>query len=86
VRIHPLAVRSPLVKTPEVLEYQVRQTERGIDLAVVTGGPLDEAALATKVARSLAEAGLTEPEVTVRRVDAIQRVARTGKARRFIPL
>jgi phenylacetate-CoA ligase len=86
LRVHPLAIRSPLVKTPEVLEYQVRQTPRGAGLAVVAAGALDPSRLARKVARSLAEAGVPDPQVTVRCVDAIERDARTGKARRFIPL
>lgn len=84
--VHPLVIRSPMVKTPEVLEYQARQTLRGVDLAIVTSGPIDESAVAQKVAHSLEEAGLHQPEVTVRVVDAIVRDERTGKARRFIPL
>lgn len=86
VRVHPLAVRSPLVKTPAVLEYQVRQTPRGVDLAVVATAALDQARLAKDLARSLAAAGVPDPEVSVRRIDAIERDPRTGKARRFIPL
>lgn len=85
LRVHPLVIRSPLVKSPEVLEYQVRQTPRGADLTVVAAAPVDPARLARTVARSLAEVGLPDPEVTVRCVDAIERDARTGKARRFIP-
>jgi phenylacetate-CoA ligase len=86
VRVHPLVIRSPLVKSPEVLEYQVRQTPRGADLAVVAAAVVDPARVARDVARSLADAGLPDPEVTVRCVDVIERDARTGKARRFIPL
>lgn len=84
--VHPLVIRSPMVKTPEVLEYQARQTLRGVDLAIVTNGPVDESAVAQKVAHSLEEAGLDRPEVTVRVADAMVRDDRTGKARRFIPL
>lgn len=86
VRVHPLAVRSPLVKTPAVLEYQVRQTPGGVDLAVVATAALDQTRLAQDVALSLAAAGVADPAVTVRRVAAIDRDPRTGKARRFIPL
>lgn len=84
--VQPIVIRSPMVKTPEVLEYQARQTPHGVDLAIVARGPVDESTVAQRVARSLEEAGLDRPEVTVRVVDAIVRDDRTGKARRFIPL
>ncbi len=86
VTIHPLAIRSPLVKTPEVTEYQVRQTPSGADVDVVVSAPVDEAALAGRIARSLAGAGLRDPHVVVRTVASIERNAATGKARRLIPL
>jgi phenylacetate-coenzyme A ligase PaaK-like adenylate-forming protein len=50
VTIHPLAIRSPLVKTPEVTEYQVRQTPHGVDVAVVGSAPVDEVAVRTVAA------------------------------------
>jgi phenylacetate-CoA ligase len=84
--VQPLVIRSPMVQTPEVLEYQVRQTPRGVDLAIVANGPVNESDLAQKVARSLEQAGLDRPEVRVCVTDAIVRDERTGKARRFIPL
>jgi phenylacetate-coenzyme A ligase PaaK-like adenylate-forming protein len=84
--IQPLVMRSPLVKTPQVTEYQVRQTARGVDLDVVVNAPVDERALATLIARSLGEAGLPDAAVTIRVVERIERDARTGKVRRFVPL
>jgi phenylacetate-coenzyme A ligase PaaK-like adenylate-forming protein len=36
--IHPLVIRTVMVKTPEVMDYQVRQTAVGIDLAVIVEG------------------------------------------------
>jgi hypothetical protein len=36
--------------------------------------------------RSLRQAGLPGPRVTIRRVGALDRDAMTGKARRFVPL
>ena len=35
VTIHPLVIRSVLVRSPDVLEYQVRQTTSGIDVRAV---------------------------------------------------
>src|SRR4029434_3334426 len=37
VDVHPHAVRSALVATPAVVDYQVRQTPGGIEVDVVTG-------------------------------------------------
>jgi phenylacetate-coenzyme A ligase PaaK-like adenylate-forming protein len=86
VDVHPHAVRSALVATPAVLDYQVRQTPRGIEVDVVTGGVLDLAELQTRLTTALATAGLRDPEVDVRVVDDLDRNAATGKLRRFVPL
>ena len=79
-------IGTPLLRAPAVREFQVRQTERGADLAVVIDGDLDVAALITDVRDSLRQAGLPGPQVTLRRVEALDRDPLTGKARRFIPL
>jgi phenylacetate-CoA ligase len=84
--VDPLVIRSVMVRTPAVLEYQVRQTSRGIDVAVVAGQPTDHAALAAALARSLRTAGLPDPQVNIQQVADIVRHPETGKARRFIPL
>jgi phenylacetate-CoA ligase len=71
---------------PAVREFQVRQIEHGADLAVVIDGDLDAATLTTDVRDRLRQAGLPGPQVTLRRVKALDRDPLTGKARRFIPL
>jgi phenylacetate-coenzyme A ligase PaaK-like adenylate-forming protein len=86
VAVDPLVIRSVMVRTPAALEYQVRQTSGGIDVAVVAGGQLDHAALAASLGQSLRAAGLPGPQVRVRQVPDIARHPETGKARRFIPL
>ena len=43
VVVHPIVVRSVMVKTPAVREYQVRQTPRGIAVSVVAPDGLDAA-------------------------------------------
>jgi len=86
VRVHPLVLGTPLLSHPAVREFQVRQTERGADVAAVADGDLDVAALAGAVRDGLRRAGLADPRVTVRRVDAVHRDPLTGKARRFVPL
>jgi phenylacetate-CoA ligase len=86
VAVDPLVIRTVMVRTPAALEYQVRQTGRGLDVAVVASGPLDHPALAAALAASLRAAGLPDPQVHVRQVPDIARHRETGKARRFIPL
>jgi phenylacetate-CoA ligase len=85
VAVDPLVIRTVMVRTPAVLEYQARQTSCGIDIAVVASGPLNQAALAAALERSMHGAGLPDPQVHVRQVPDIARHPQTGKARRFIP-
>jgi phenylacetate-coenzyme A ligase PaaK-like adenylate-forming protein len=86
VEVHPHAIRTELVMAPAVREYQVHQTERGAHVAVVADGELDPDALATAIARNLRRAGVPDPHVTVRRVDAVPCHPQTGKVTRFIAL
>ena len=75
VDLHPHAVRAVLVATAAVLDYQVRQTRRGIEVDA-----------RTRLTSALATAGLRDPKVDVRVVDDLERNAATGKLRRFLPL
>jgi phenylacetate-coenzyme A ligase PaaK-like adenylate-forming protein len=84
VEIHPLVIRSVLVKTPEVSDYQVRQTARGIELTAQAEVALETEPLRLELIASLASAGLHDPEVEVRAVPALERHGDTGKLRRFI--
>jgi phenylacetate-coenzyme A ligase PaaK-like adenylate-forming protein len=86
VEVQPFAIRTVMVAEPVVVEYQVRQTERGADVSIVRDGDVDEDALAAKLADALAKAGVPDPVVTLEAVDAIPRHAETGKAKRFVPL
>jgi phenylacetate-CoA ligase len=86
VAVDPLVIRTVMVKTTAALEYQVRQTERGIDIAIIAEGELNPTVLAAALAKSLNDAGLPDPEARVREVTDIARHPETGKARRFIPL
>jgi hypothetical protein len=43
IAVDPLVIRTVMVRTPAVVEYQVRQTRRGIEVAVVANGCLDHA-------------------------------------------
>jgi phenylacetate-CoA ligase len=85
VEVHPHVLRSTLVAAAAVREYQVRQTERGVDVACVPDGAVAGRALASRLEQGLRRAGLAEPQVCVRMVAAISRDPLTGKVRRFIP-
>ena len=84
--IDPLVIRTVMVRTPAALEYQVRQTARGIDIAIIVQGELNPAALTMALRQSLQAAGLPNPEVRLRTTTDIARHPETGKARRFTPL
>src|SRR4030095_1407495 len=63
VQVHPLTVRAALLKHPEVLDYQVRQTATGIDVSLLADGMLDATALARELSAALVAAGLSAPTV-----------------------
>jgi len=84
LEIHPLVIRSVLVKTPEVSDYQVRQTARGIAVTAQADAALETESLRRELIASLASAGLRDPEVDVRAVPMLERQEDTGKLRRFI--
>ena len=84
VVVHPLVLRSVLVDTPEVVEYQVTQTRRGVHVAVVAPGGVHERGLAARLAAALGGAGVHGAEVTVESVAAVARHPDTGKTKRFV--
>jgi phenylacetate-coenzyme A ligase PaaK-like adenylate-forming protein len=84
--VHPFVLGAPLLHASAVREYQIRQTERGADIAAVIDGDFDPAVLMAAVERHLREAGLAGPQVRVCRVGALDRDPMTSKIRRFVPL
>jgi phenylacetate-coenzyme A ligase PaaK-like adenylate-forming protein len=85
-RVHELTVRSPVIRAAGMADYQIRQTPAGLDAQVQASGELDVAALAAALRGALIEAGLADPEVTVRSVDFLDRDPLSGKVRRLVPL
>ena len=83
--VHPHVIRSALATAGTVCEYQVRQTDDGVDVTCVTCGHLATTALAARLEHALRQAGLTEPQVSIRLAETITRDPRTGKVSRFIP-
>ena len=85
--VHPHVIRSVMLRSPEVADYQVRQTRTGIEADVIaaSGGASTED-LRRQLAEALAHGGLSQPDVTVRIAGDLPRCAGSGKLRRFIPL
>lgn len=82
--VHPIVVRSVLVRCPAVAEYQVRTTENSMHVAMIAAAPVDTDRVADELRRGLATAGVDGIDVTVTRVDQLARDPRTGKLVRFV--
>jgi len=86
IAIHPHAIRAVLVKTPEVIDYQLRQTTRGVEIVALIAGELDASELCRRSAAALVEAGLPDAEVSLTRTGTLPRDHRTGKLQRVVPI
>jgi len=86
IEVHLHLFRSALGRRPQILEYQVRQTAVGADIAVRTSAQLDTEALSRELLTALAKLGVDHPRVSVAEVEDIERSGSTGKLHRFIPL
>jgi phenylacetate-coenzyme A ligase PaaK-like adenylate-forming protein len=85
ISIHPHVFRSPLSRTPEIIEYQVRQTPRGATIAIRTVGEVNVETLRAEIATHVAKAGLHDPDIAVVCVASIERTT-AGKLKRFVPI
>ena len=86
VEIHLHLFRSALGRRRQVLEYQVRQTRAGADIAVQTSAALEIEALRRELIQGLEALGLVQAQVSITDVREIQRGESTGKIQRFVPL
>jgi phenylacetate-coenzyme A ligase PaaK-like adenylate-forming protein len=86
VAVHPHVIRSALISQAAIREYQVRQTERGVDVACVADRDFDQTALAARLEHALCQVGLAEPHVSIKMFPAISPHPDTGKVKRFIPM
>jgi phenylacetate-coenzyme A ligase PaaK-like adenylate-forming protein len=78
--------RSVLGRQRNIVEYQVRQTASGADVAIRCTGPVDYLEVGAEITRDLKALGLDSPEITVVPVERLDRIASSGKLKRFIPL
>ena len=86
VLIHPMVFRTPLGQNPGVEQYQVHQTRRGADVAVIARSEFDVEQLRADIAEALQSRGLDNPEITIKLVETLEHHKETGKMKRFIPL
>jgi phenylacetate-coenzyme A ligase PaaK-like adenylate-forming protein len=87
--IHPHVIRSVLLRHPDVLDHQIRQTPNGVDVLLVARDLSPGSGLVViqrEIEAALVAGGLRHPDVTVSPVAHVERDARTGKARRVVPL
>ncbi len=84
--VHPIVIRSVMVRTPDVIDYQVNQTSGGINVFAVATDGLDVDDLTVRLRHALAGAGLDRAHIGVQRVDRLDRHPVSGKLRRFIPI
>jgi phenylacetate-coenzyme A ligase PaaK-like adenylate-forming protein len=84
--LHPHVIRSVMLRSPEVADYQIRQTRTGIEADIIAAGGVSIEALRRRLMEALAHGGLSRPDVTVRIAGDLPRCAGSGKLRRFVPL
>ncbi|HEV7215726.1 MAG TPA: AMP-binding protein, partial [Chloroflexota bacterium] len=84
--VHPYIFWTALGTVGEILEYQVRQTPRGADIAVLAAGDLDQAAITRQLVAAYDMLELPNAEIVLRRVSALERLTGSGKLKRFFPL
>jgi len=85
VHVHPIVIRSVMVASPDVIDYQVNQTRSGIEVFAVTSAGFDVDDLTSRLRRALHGAGLDHADVVVHRVEHVDRHPVSGKLRRFSP-
>jgi phenylacetate-CoA ligase len=61
IEVHLHLFRSALGRRRQILEYQVRQTPTGADIAIRTLAPLDGDALRQELLQDLTTAGIARP-------------------------
>ncbi len=86
VRVHPVTFSSAFEHYPNVVEYQVSQTEHGVAISILTNGPVALEQLERDVAEYLEKSGLYNPEVSARIVDRLERTPGVAKLKRFVRL
>jgi phenylacetate-CoA ligase len=77
------AFRHVLGTDSRIVEYQVVQTEEGVDVLVV--GDADVQSLAPTLVDAMQRHGVARPSIRIRVVETLGRTQASGKLRRFVP-
>jgi phenylacetate-coenzyme A ligase PaaK-like adenylate-forming protein len=85
-RVHPHVFRSAMGRQAGIVEYQVRQTDRGARITIRCGGRVELERLGAEVADELAKLGVPRPVIDITAVDRLERDGGPAKLRRFVPL
>lgn len=83
VEIDPDDFIGVLLAEENISDYQITQTERGVDIAVEVINPIDPTELSKTLTQLLIQRGLKNAEVSVNVVDTLPRHPETGKLKRF---
>jgi phenylacetate-CoA ligase len=86
VIVHPVVFWSAFEHYPSVVEYQVKQTEHGVAISLLTNGPAALEQVERDVAEYLEKSGLDNPEVSATAVDKLERTPGVAKLKRFVPM
>lgn len=83
--VHWQVLLAVLAPVQEILEFQVRQTARGVEILLRLDDPdIEHARIPHRTRRALERLGVPDPIVEVRAVDEIPHVPGSSKLRRFI--
>jgi phenylacetate-CoA ligase len=85
VFVHPTTFDSMIRQEPAIVEYQVRQTPRGVCILANAAHAFDHESFAAQIEAALSRIGLSEPEVIIEFAPQIAR-GLTGKLVQFVPL
>jgi phenylacetate-coenzyme A ligase PaaK-like adenylate-forming protein len=86
IAVHSLVFYSALEPLPDLSDFQVRQTPRGVEIDVLATADVALASVRADLTEALRRLGLVDPQVAIRAVANLPRKADTGKLVRFIPL
>ncbi|HJQ70311.1 MAG TPA: hypothetical protein VKA70_15140 [Blastocatellia bacterium] len=86
IEVQPGFFREALSRESTALEYQVRQTNDGAHIILTSSAPIDCRRLSGTIEAGLRRLGISEPGVTVERVDEIERTGDAAKLKRFVPV
>ena len=84
--VHQSDVRRAVETDPQIVEFQARQTSRGMDLDVATCGAADLRQLRARLESLLRDARISSPVVQVTEVPAVSRIGGSAKLRPFVPM